>query len=310
MNHKKLTPYVPTSIEGVTYYNRSDFDKKKILALSKELKPDVVYVSGWMDGDYLEICHTLKKSGIPIVMGFDTQWRGDIRQRLGRLYFKWFLKKKIDYLWIAGIYQYEYASKLGFNKSEVLFNCYSADVELFSREIKNKKLHYPHNFLFVGRFEKIKGLELLIEAWNELNKKDWTLTLVGNGSLKEDLVKNDSIVVKDFMQPNQLSKEIDAAGCFVLPSLYEPWALVIHEFSAGGLPIIASNVCGAAPLFITPNYNGFVFKSGNKEDLLKKMESIINMTDEQLFEFSENSFLKSKNITPKITAATFVSVIS
>lgn len=309
-DHKKLTPYEPALIEGVTYYKRSAHTKKTLLTLAEELQPDVVYVSGWMDMDYLEICHSLKKKGVPVVLGLDTQWRGDIRQRLGRLYFKCFLKKKISHLWIAGTYQYEYARKLGFGKSEILFNCYSADVDLFSRSTEIKEKQYPHNFLFVGRFEKMKGIELLLATWEALDKKDWTLTLIGNGSLKDELTKRDAIIVKDFMQPEALSKEIDSAGCFVLPSLYEPWALVIHEFSAGGLPIIASDVCGAAPLFITPNYNGFIFESNNKEDLSQKMETIMNMTDKQLMAFSENSTVKSKNITPKITAATFVSVIA
>ena len=309
-DHKKVSQYVPTSIEGVSYYKRSEYDKKALSALAEELKPDIVYVSGWMDKDYLQICHALKKKGIPIVAGCDAQWSGNLRQRLGRVYFKWFLKKNFDYLWIAGDYQYEYASKLGFQKSEILFNCYSADVDLFHRENIIKKLHYPHNFLFVGRFEKVKGLEMLLATWDTLQKRDWTLTFIGNGSLKEELEKRSNIIVKDFMQPEPLSHEIDKAGCFVLPSLYEPWALVIHEFAAGGVPIIASDVCGAAPLFITPNYNGFIFKSGDKEDLANKMERIMDMTDEQLLAFSDNSLLKSRSINPQITAATFTSVIS
>jgi glycosyltransferase involved in cell wall biosynthesis len=308
-NHKKLTPYEPVSIEGVSYYKRSDYNKTTLLALSKELKPDVVYVSGWMDKEYLKVCSVLKKNGVPIVAGCDTQWKGNIRQQLGRFYFKWFLKKSFSYLWIAGAYQYEYAVKLGFRKSEILFNCYSADVNLFTRDAQLKEANYPHNFLYVGRFDKVKGLEVLLKSWNSVNKKDWTLTLIGNGVLKEELLKRENIIVKEFMQPEELSKEIDNAGCFILPSLYEPWALVIHEFVAGGLPIIASDVCGAAPLFITPNYNGFVFKSGDQDDLSKKMETIINMTDDQLLAFSKNSLLKSKNITPSIVAATFISVI-
>lgn len=306
---KKLTPYSPPIINDVSYYNRSDFNKATLLIFAQKLKPDVVYVSGWMDKDYIKVCSKLKKLGVPIVAGCDTQWRGDLRQKLGSIYFKYFLKKNYSHIWVAGPYQYEYARKLSFKKQEILFNCLSADVDLFYRETELKTHYYPHNFLYVGRFEKIKGLELLLETWDKLDKKDWTLTFIGNGSFKKELIERKNVIVKDFMQPEELSNEVDKAGCFILPSLYEPWALVIHEFSAGGLPIIASDACGAAPVFITPNYNGFIFKSGNIKDLTEKMEIMINMTDEQLVGFSKNSILKSKNITPEIAAATFISVI-
>lgn len=307
---KKLTPYSPPNIDNVYYYKRSDYDKQTLLIFAQELNPDIVYVSGWMDKDYTMVCSKLKKLGIPIVAGCDTQWRGDLRQKLGRIYFKYFLKQSFSHIWVAGPYQYEYARKLGFKKQEIIFNCLSADVYLFNRGSELKTDYYPHNFLFVGRFESIKGIELLLKAWKTLDKKDWTLTFIGDGSFKTELLERKDVIVKNFMNPETLAAEVDHAGCFVLPSLYEPWALVIHEFTAGGLPIIASDACGAGPVFITPNYNGFIFKSGNIKDLTRKMESIVSMTDEQLISFSKNSLLKSKNITPEIAAASFLSVIS
>jgi len=42
---------------------------------------------------------------------------------------------------------------------------------------------------------------------------------------------------------------LENSGCFILPSRYEPWALVIHEAACAGLPIICTNVCGTVDHF-------------------------------------------------------------
>lgn len=306
---KKLTPYVPPALKGVTYYSRSTYNYNKLNELVKKINPDIVYVSGWMDNLYLKVCRVLKNKNIPIVAGCDTQWRGSFKQKLGVIYFKIFLRKNFDYLWVAGPYQYEYAKKLGFKNIHILFNCLTADTDLFQVN-RMDEMTLKHNFLYVGRLEDKKGLRILMKAWREIEeKKDWTLTLIGNGSLRDELGKEKNLIIKDFLQPELLVKEFKNSGCFVLPSLKEPWALVIHEAVSASLPIIASDVCGAAPIFITSNYNGFVSKSGSYLDLKENMIKIIKMSDEELFKYSLNSYEKSKIISAKIVAASFMSIL-
>jgi glycosyltransferase involved in cell wall biosynthesis len=308
-DHKKLTPYEPKAVHKVKYYKRSELNGKSLLQLGESVMPDIVYVSGWMDREYMYLCRTLKSYGIPIIAGSDSQWRGDLKQTLGSLYFRFFLKKSFTHIWVAGPYQFEYARKLSFKKTQILFNCLTADTKLFSRNGRSQN-DCIRNFLFVGRLERSKGLIELADAWEQISeKKGWTLTIVGNGSLKELLKSKDKVIVKDFLQPDMLVNEFEVAGCFVLPSLSEPWALVIHEAAAMGLPIVASDACGATPVFVTSGYNGFVCEAGNKEDLKDKMLKIINMSEQQLNRFSENSYKKSLQISPAIVSASFLSAI-
>lgn len=42
------------------------------------------------------------------------------------------------------------------------------------------------------------------------------------------------------MPQEELAEELEKAGAFILPSVTEPWALVIHEAACAGLPILAS----------------------------------------------------------------------
>ena len=84
-------------------------------------------------------------------------------------------------------------------------------------------------------------MDILLDAWKliESNRDGWELHFIGNGSLKSKLTQEDGIIVSDFMQPNELVKEIPKTGCFILPSRHEPWGVVIHEFASAGIPLFA-----------------------------------------------------------------------
>ena len=314
-DHKKMTPYTPPEIDNIFYYKRSEFSTSQLKKFVIKCNPDIVYISGWMDKGYLSVVMPLRKNGVPVVAGIDDMWWKTNRQRLASILFPAFRKLFFSHAWVAGPYQYEFAKRLGFRNFEIRFNSLSADIEIFNsafnKSIVKKKEKYPHRFIYVGRFEPVKGVDVLAKAWRNISdqKKDWELYIIGNGSLYDYLTSFSDLITLDFMQPEILVNEVEKSGCFVLPSRKEQWSLVLHEFSAAGLPIICSDICGAIPVFVTEKYNGYTFKSNNVNDLEKKMLKIINSTDEELIKMSENSHLVGQKITPQISAASFLSIL-
>lgn len=317
-DHKKLTPYVPPPIDGVHYYKRSEFSLKLLKEFVIESKPDIIYISGWMDKGYLMAIRPLRKQGVPVVTAFDDIWFKTIRQRMASVLFPFIKPFFFSHAWVAGPYQYEFAKRLGFKNDKIIFNCLSADTALFnsvySDSVVNKKINYPHHFLYVGRLEKVKGVDVLAKAWRNIKarneSKDWKLTLIGSGSLYESIAGFLDINIINFLQPEELATEIKKYGCFILPSRFEPWALVLHEFATAGFPIICSDVCGAAPIFVVKSYNGYTFKPDDVEGLEKQMLKIINANDSELESISKKSHIMGQKITPKITAASFMSIIN
>jgi len=315
-NHKKLTPYIAPALPNVYMYNRSELNAKQLKGLVDIIKPAVTVVSGWMDGAYMSVVRHLRQQGKHVVVGLDGQWHGRLRQWLALIFGKvGFFSLYFSHAWVAGAYQYEYARKLGFSKKNIIFDLYSSDTLLFNQayedSLKNKERKYPHRFLFVGRLESIKGLDILDQAWHLLGdeKADWTLHLIGNGNFKARLKNSGDVVVKDFMQPEQLIKEVGNAGCFLLPSRGEPWGVVVHEFTAAGLPLITSDVVGSASIFLISGLNGFSFKANDAVDLAKRMRQIINMSDQQLLDMAVSSHNLSSRISIKTSASHLLSII-
>jgi glycosyltransferase involved in cell wall biosynthesis len=314
-DQRKLTPYQPPALDGVVYYPRSAYNRQQLLELAAVLNPSAVYVSGWMDRDYLSVCRFLRRRGVPVAAGFDDQWHGTLRQRVASFVPASVRRSVFSHAWVFGPWQFEYAARLGFTKQETIFNCCSADLALFNEAYRScqvaKSRRYPHRFLCVARFDVVKGVDLLVRAWKNIRSRrnDWELCFLGNGPLRESLAKEPDVDVLPFVQPDQLIPRVAAAGCLILPSRFEPWGLVLHEFAAAGLPIICSDACGAAPLFVVPGANGYTFPAGNVAGLERQMLKMIEATDEELGAMSGRSHEYGQRITPELTAASFMSML-
>lgn len=309
---KCQTPYVPPELTGVVYYDRSQFsDASSLLKVVRAVKPDLIMVAGWIDKLYCKVASVYRKEcDIPIVAGCDTQWRGG-KQWLNVLFSAFRQRKWFTHILIAGIWQYEYARRLGFSQEQILQPLYTADTAIFANvNILSKEMSYPHKLLFIGRFADAKGLSFLLDAWKSItDRKGWTLTLVGNGPLRDTLNGFPDVEIKDFMSQENLVVEMQHSGAFILPSVFEPWALVLHEAAAGGLPILASNCCGAVPYFVLENYNGHLFVPGDVSSIRKAIQRLINTSDDDLIRMSYKSRELSKRINPEIVAQTLLSIL-
>ena len=113
--------------------------------------------------------------------------------------------------------------------------------------------------LFVGSQFRLKGLEFVIRALAEMEKKAVLLVVGGDTAapykrLAEQLGVRDRVIFAGTR--NDLPSIYPAADAFVLPTLYETFALVCLEAMASGLPVLASPVGGIEDYLIDGD-NGF-----------------------------------------------------
>jgi glycosyltransferase involved in cell wall biosynthesis len=74
-----------------------------------------------------------------------------------------------------------------------------------------------------------------------------------------------------------------------VPSLYEPWGLVVHEGLAYGLPVITTDQVGAADDLLEPGVNGYVVKAGSSTELSDAMDRISAWTPDRFEEARRHS---------------------
>ena len=308
-----VSTFDPKSITKLYHYNIDFRNKKEILDLILNINPSLVVAAGWYIKEYVWISKNIrKKLSIPVVSYSDTQWKGKITQYINCLLSPFYIKKAFTHIWVSGIYQYEYARRLSFKRNSIIFNSLSCDFELFkTTPNENKKNYYPKNFIYIGHLIPLKGLEFLLQVWNTIeNKKDWTITFIGNGPLKERIGTINGVTVKEFLSQEDLLTELSVSGCLILPSYSEQWGIVIHEAASAGLPIICTDICGAAPHFVIDGFNGYKVKSEDVNSLKNALENIISMPEDKLLEFSQNSRMLAKSIKPEFGAANLMSLIT
>lgn len=132
-------------------------------------------------------------------------------------------------------------------------------------------------FLYVGRLEKIKGIDILIKALDKLDKKylgNWTLDVLGNGSLMRRFRSNDFIKFHGWADKKRVANFMKLSDCLIVPSRSESLPLVLLEAGRFALPVIAANV-GDCPYLIKRYNIGLVFEKGNINSLAGRLEILL-----------------------------------
>ena len=265
-----------------------------------------------MDKGYLKTAKEFRKRQIPVITGFDDIWTGSLRQKIGKLIFPFVYKKYFSHAWVAGPYQYEFAKKLGFKNSQVIFNLLSANTYNFSNE-KITANESAKTFLYVGNYRKVKGVDVLFEAFQIYKNKykgQWRLVCVGNGDIEELLKTNKDIELFPFSNEKELLDIAKKCSVFILPSRHDQWGVVVHEYTSLGFPLLLSENVGALPTFFINGFNGFLFRNNSPEELAIRMKEMSDLKQEDLIDFGKNSILLSQKINPKISAASFASILT
>jgi GalNAc-alpha-(1->4)-GalNAc-alpha-(1->3)-diNAcBac-PP-undecaprenol alpha-1,4-N-acetyl-D-galactosaminyltransferase len=134
--------------------------------------------------------------------------------------------------------------------------------------------------LTVGRLDANKNQKLLLEAFANLNIKNWKLILVGDGILKVEyqmLAKDLGISDKvDFIGTvTNIETYYNRAQIFIFTSLSEGFPNALLEALSFGIPCIASD-CNSGPSeMIQHKENGFLFEMNNQKQLEKYMSELM-----------------------------------
>ena len=161
-------------------------------------------------------------------------------------------------------------------------------------ELNNEEFIESSNneyFLYVGRIDKEKGVDLFCQAITELNKSG---IVVGDGNEREKLQKEyPHIEFTGWKNKIEVKKYMKNARALIFPSRwYETAGLTVLEAQSIGLPCIVSKNTAASE-FIEDKKNGFLFE--NLEDLKDKIKQIdnIKMETNNIEKFNYQNYKKN-----------------
>ena len=210
-----------------------------------------------------------------------------------------------------------------FNKSKLLT----------VKQIKDKNIYIKPNFttlesevidysnrknqiVYAGRLEKIKGLDILLQAWMKLGDKAPKLIICGSGELEgwchEYIANNEMTNVEMLGQIDntEAKKLIGESLAMIYPTQwYEGFPMAVAEAYTMGTPIIASDIGNVGSL-VVEGVTGMKFKCNSVVSLAKAVESFmknpVKLPSEYLTMYSEeNNYAMLKNIYEDVRKRSF-----
>jgi glycosyltransferase involved in cell wall biosynthesis len=153
------------------------------------------------------------------------------------------------------------------------------DISQFNQS-ENRDWENAH-ILWVGRLVYQKGLDILLDALEQLKDQSWQLTLVGDGPqrvLLEELAQEkgiaNRIIFTGWLDRKDLYRYYCESNMFVFPSRHEGMPNSVLEAMASGLPVIASKIAGNEEL-ILPGISGMLVPPGDHNQLASALRNLI-----------------------------------
>jgi len=243
----------------------------EIISILKNKSYQSLIVGGWDQLEYwvASFISPRNKNGVVVESSILESKTTGIKGLIKRVFLS-----RISKAFVSGKSQADLCKAVGFNGELIKTN----GVGIFNTKPQPEftAVSTVKNFIYVGRLSIEKNLLLLIETFNQ--HPELTLNIVGFGPqeklLKEKAKQN--IIFHGPIPNSELYTYYSKNEVFILPSISEPWGIVVEEALNCGLPVIVSNKVGCADEIVNQG-NGIVFSLSDPDGLKSAILTMLNL---------------------------------
>lgn len=253
-----------------------------------ELNPKVVLVPGYDSIAFWILLLYATFRRMKVVSSLDST-EADRRRAWAKELPKKFFYRFVDSVVCYGQRSKEYLLKLGVSSEKIFPGCQSVPIRQTPTEMlwRNQS---SFELLYVGRLSAEKNIKTLLNAFSiaACKNEKLNLRLIGGGSeltsLKEHANKlniQSRITWTPSMPTQYLEKYYDEAYALILPSVSEPWGLVVNEALQSGCPAIVTPQCGCVPELVTEGETGWIAESSDSTGISNAIALAIESADKR-----------------------------
>lgn len=268
-------------------------------------KFDVLWIHGYATLNSWTAMVAAKMLGIPVLLRTDSTLidhpRGPLKLALKRIFFR--ILRQFTYgVLSVGQRNTEYWQHHFGTDVPVFSIPYSVDNAFFKRrsqeatgtreELRRELQLAPGRpvILFASKLLERKRCMDLVQAYLQLlerhaDRADQALRpyllIVGDGEERPQIearlrdANSEGIRMLGFRNQSELPRFYDLCDVFVLPSIHEPWGLVVNEVMNAGRPVIVSDQVGCQPDLVFDGDNGAVFPVQNIAALTDALDRLL-----------------------------------
>lgn len=272
-----------------------------ILSRLRQGKFDAVWVHGYHTVDSMHVILTAKLLGIPVLLRTDSaaadRPRGSLKLMVKAAYFAMLRRAVTCALAVGSRNEAYWRMYLGSGRP-IFWMPYAVDNDYFrerareaadGREGLRRSLGLEPGrpvILFASKLQTRKRCIDLVEAFLRLRSTRGEeppayLLIAGDGEERRAIERrvkesgSGNIKMLGFQNQSELPRLFDLCDVFVLPSVYEPWGLIVNEVMSAGRAVIVSDEAGCAPDLVHDGENGFVFPARDVEALSAALRRLV-----------------------------------
>ena len=261
---------------------------------------DVLWVHGYNRWFHWRAMAGAKIRGLKVLVRDEATGLNAPRSYLKRLCKRWFfqgLSKCVDGFLAIGTLNAEYYRSYGIAARRIFPVPYAVDNSFFrdqaraaagERERLRRQLGLEPDrpiILYASKLSEIKRGVDLLEAYigmspDQVQEPHPYLVFIGDGDQRQSLERRagarpwNSIKFLGFKNQTELPGYYDLCDVLVLPSVFEPWGLVINEAMNAGRALVISDQVGCGPDLVRPGENGSIFPAG---DIAGLRQALVNL---------------------------------
>lgn len=278
--------------KGSVKEQRAHFERQIADLLEKEAF-DAVWVHGWAHPFTQAAWRQARRRNLPILLRGET-FLGCVRGgKLRRFVHQWIFSRKfreVSAFLAVGTRNAELYRAYGVESRRIFRAPYVVDNLFFQKRCQEAAPHReklraelgiePSRpvILFCAKLISVKDPATLIRAVGQMADVQPLLLIVGDGELRPSLEKLAAEVAPGlvkflgFRNQTELPAFYDLCDLFVLPSVFEPWGLVVNEVMNAAKPVIVSDQVGSGPDLVREGENGSIFPAGDVERLTQILD--------------------------------------
>ena len=246
------------------------YSKKLYEAFKNNSGIDVIYAQGLTGWYFIKEKHRGKKA-IPDLLvnlhGLNMyQYQATLKARMESSALKFatdFILKNADHVISLGGQLTDILRNLGIDNKRIIEQPVAIEKSWVVQKIKNTLT--VRSFVFVGRYDKVKGTDQLDEVLKKLKGLTYVFHFIGPFPDSVQL-KQDNIIYHGLIKDeSEIKRILQSSDILVCPSYSEGMPTVILEAMASGLAVLATDV-GAVGLLVQEE-TGWLIPVGNKEAL-------------------------------------------
>ncbi len=288
---KNIRLYEKVLQKLLCYYNAKcikDFEKVCV-----DFQPDIIHTNTlygisqvlWKKAYELGIpvVHTVRDISIVSPVQYGHKVNGIIKL-LHQIYMRYFTKY-ISAVTAPSEYTLNSSLDIGCFSNALIKKCIVNSIEIHEENLLNsikEKMNRTSpiiKFMYAGRLVYFKGIEHMLNAFQNINYKNCELHICGDGEMKsfveERAAQDNRIHYHGKLNNKDLADVYEECDVLIVPSVWpEPFGRVIIEGNLHGLIVIAGD-CGGMPEIINCLHGGILYQPGNEKELIECMEQLM-----------------------------------